>query len=73
MAQELLKLDLLAVRQSIHRVDNDGLDAFAASPTQNMIHDGDDICQAFPRTRAGGEHIIVLRFGSFNGIGLMSV
>src|SRR2546428_8015960 len=56
-AQELLQFLHLAIRQCVHRIDNDSLHTSPGSIAQHIIDDGDDIGQAFPRTGPGSQHV----------------
>jgi len=47
MTKELLELPELAVRQGVHGIDDDGLYSAAGSVSEHVIHDGDDVCEAF--------------------------
>ena len=70
---KLLLLNLLAVGKRIHGVHDDGADPMTAPMLQHEVDDGNDIGQAFPGPRAGGEHVIVVRRRGLNCLGLMLV
>jgi len=76
VADELLELLQLAVRQGIHGVDDDGagprLAALRLLP-QNGIHDGNEEAQGLARPRARGHHVALLIGGQSNGFLLMLV
>ena len=72
-AEKLLQLVELAVGQRVHGIDDNGLDAPAAAPAEYVVNNGDDIGQAFARSRASGEHIALARPGCLDRIGLVSV
>src|SRR4029453_11795339 len=55
--KELAQLPELAVRQGVHRVDDDRTDALAAALTQDTMNDRHQIAQALARTRTGGQHV----------------
>lgn len=55
--QELRQLALLAVRESVHRVHDDRLDALAGAAPKHMVDDGDQIDQALPGARSRGQDI----------------
>ena len=71
--QEFFQFVKLAVGEGIHGIDDNGLNPPAAASLEHVIYNGDDVGQTFPRTRAGGQHIIVARLGGRNRIGLMLV
>ena len=48
MAQILLQLHQLRIGESVHRVDNDRLNALATPIAQYVIYDWDDVCKALP-------------------------
>ena len=47
IAEEFFQLSILAVTKSIHRIDNDCLNAFSRSNTKDMIYNGNNISQTF--------------------------
>ncbi len=71
--QKLLELTHLAVRERIHWIDNDRLNATPRSAPQHVIHDRDDVAQALPGPRAGRQKIITPSPGSVNGVDLVTV
>ena len=46
VVEELTKLAVLAVCQGVHRIDDDGLDAFARTAPQDMVDDRDYVGEA---------------------------
>ena len=58
--QEFLQLAKLAVGEGVHRVDDDGLNPFAGTVAQNVVHDGDDVGKTFARARASGEDVVAI-------------
>jgi hypothetical protein len=67
VVEELPKLAVLAVGESIHLVDDDGLDAFAWSATQDVVDDGYYVGEAFARACACGENVDVPVVGGAYG------
>ncbi len=57
LADELAQLARLAVRQGVHRVDDDGLDALAAPAPENVVDDGDDVGEALARAGTGRQDV----------------
>jgi hypothetical protein len=58
VAQELCQFVVLAVGQGVHRVDDDGLNAFAGAALQNEINNGHDVCEALAGAGACRQHVI---------------
>jgi len=71
--EELLQLAELAVRQRVHGVDDDRLDALARAPAQHVVDDGDDVGEALARAGAGGEHVVDAACGGADGFLLVAV
>ena len=57
LAEEFLQFSDLAVGKSVHRVDDDGLHALAASRPQHVVNDGDHVGQALAGPGAGREDV----------------
>ena len=55
--EELVEFFLLAVGQSIHRVDDDGLYAPPSPTLQNVIDDRNDIGEALSGSGSRGQHV----------------
>jgi len=75
--EELLKLAELAVRQSVHRVDHDRLDARQPAAIRlgphHPVHDRNDVGQALPRPSTGGQDVAAARPGDLDRLTLMAV
>ena len=56
--RNLLELARLAVRQGVHRVDDDRLDALAAAAPQDVVDDRDDVGEALARAGAGRQDVV---------------
>ncbi len=69
--EKLLQFLQLAIRQCIHRVDNDGLHTSTGAIAQHIIDDGDDIGKAFSRTCTGSENITCTTPCNTDRLGLM--
>ncbi|OQC03536.1 MAG: hypothetical protein BWX80_02763 [Candidatus Hydrogenedentes bacterium ADurb.Bin101] len=54
---EFLQFFVLTVRQGVHGIHHNGLNPPAGTMAQDMVHNGDNIGQAFSRAGAAGKHI----------------
>src|SRR5216684_3119212 len=72
-AQKLLQFLHLAIRQRVHRIDDDGLDTTPCTITQNIINDRDNVSKAFAGTCASGKNITCATVCDMDCIGLMFV
>ena len=73
VAEELPQLADLGVGERVHRVDDDGLDAFAFAVPQDIVHDGDDVGEALSGTGARSQKKAVAGPGGLDGIELVAV
>ena len=71
--EELLELAHLAVGQGVHRVHDDGLDAFAAPTPKHVIDDRHDVREALARARARCEYVTVSGTCGANALDLVAV
>ena len=72
--EELLELLRLRVRQRVHRIDDDRLDAAAAGAlAQDRVDDRHDVREALARSGAGREDVRRARPAGLDRIGLMTV
>lgn len=63
VVQKLLEFPVLAIRQGVHRIDNDRLNAASAPAPQQVIHNRDDVGEALARSCAGRQHVVVSPLG----------
>ena len=63
-AEEFLHLSELAVGQSVHRVDDNGLNALAAAVLQDVVHDGENIGKALAGPSSGSQDIVHIPVGA---------
>ena len=71
--EELVELLDLAVRQGVHGVDHDGLDAFAAALTEHSVHDGHDVGERLARPCSRREDIGGTLLGGLDRLTLVTV
>jgi hypothetical protein len=64
---------MLAVGESVHRVDDDGLDALAGATSEDVIHYRGDVREALAGARTGGEYVVVTGAGDADSLGLVAV
>lgn len=64
---------MLAVGQSVHRIDDNRLDALAAASPQNVVNNRNNIGEAFARSRATGQDIRFFFLGLPDSLGLVSM
>ena len=75
--QILLQLLESAVAQRVHRMNDDGRDAFAGVaglfPAKHVVHYGDEITEGLAGSRTRRQHITLTAPGNVDSVGLMSV
>ena len=71
--EKLAEFPQLAVGQSVHWVDDDGLNALAGAVAQDVVDDRNDVAEAFARARPGGEDVVGSRAGDPDRLVLMPV
>ena len=71
--EELVELLQLAVRQRVHRIDDDRLDSPFVLMTQRVIDDRNDIRQALTAPRAGRQDVALARAVTSDRVRLVAV
>ena len=71
--QKFVELFLLAVGQCIHGIHDDGLKPAPCAMIQDMVHDRDDVGEAFAGTRTGGQHVRPVLGGNLNRLVLVQM
>ena len=72
-ADEFLKLAVLAIGQSIHRINDDRRYAAPWFFSQDVVNNRDDVRQALSRTGAGRQDVIASAAGNADGFLLVSM
>src|SRR5262249_20108319 len=71
--EELLELAELAVRQGVHRVDDECLDPAPGSGPEHVVDDRDDVGETLTRARARRQDVVAAAPGSLDRLALMAV
>jgi len=63
LLEKLGQLLVLAIRQRVHWINDNGLDALTGAPAEHVIHNRDDVGQALAVAGAAGQNVGLLLFG----------
>ena len=73
LAEEFVEFFFLGVDQGVHRVDEDGPDAFDMGIFEDVVEDGSDVSHAFAGACACGDDVGLLALGGEEGLFLVVV